>query len=268
MDSSSGSRSDYASRAVTGAIGGASRVATLGNNPDVDTTTTPEDVWAGAELGVLNGIDHKLLQLPQSAVAMSLWCANAGDSAAGAGIRSVSVTYLDASRVSKTVTLATNGNTEVPLPENAIRINTLRGLTSGTYGGSNLGPIHVRAAGGLGATYAYMQTGVGFARSSLFTVPTGLTLDILGTVHGINRVDTSDRWAIWTLCQQTSAGFMSAPLRLPVSTMSPDRHEVAGLPIITAAAGTDVWIRCDGVSANNTDITCGFFGYTRSTAIT
>ena len=269
MDAASGSlRSDYAYRAVTGGVGGASRVATLGNNPDVDTTTVPEDIWAGAEIGILNGIDHKFVQLPQSAVAMSLWCANAGDTAAGAGLRSVSVTYLDASRVSKTVTLATNGNTEVPLPENALRINVLRGLTSGTYGGSNLGPIHIRAAGGAGATYAYMQTGVGFARTSLFSVPAGLTFDVLGTVQGINRVDTADRWAVWALCLQTSAGFLSKPLVLPISTMTPDRHESSDVPITSVPSGTDVWIRCEGVSANNTDMTNGLFGYTRSGPVT
>lgn len=261
----SGPGSDYAFRSVTGSLAGNSRVATLGNNSAIDVAGAPADIWAGAQLGVLNGIDHKFVQLPQAAVAMSLWCANSGDTAAGAGLRSVSVTYLDAARVSKTIVLATNGNTEVPLPEPALRINVLRGLTAGTFGGTNLGAVHIRAAGGLGATFAYIQADVGFARTSLFSVPTGLTLDIISLVQGINRVDTQDRWALHTLCLQTAAGFRSKPLLLPVSTFVQNRHEVSGgLPITSMGSGSDVWIKCEGVSANNTGLTAGFFGYTRS----
>lgn len=255
---------DYAYAAVANVFPGSSRATSLGNNPNIDTATAPEDVWAGAELGVLNGIDHRLIPRPQNvAVPMELVSSDTRDSAADVGARTVSVTYLDSLYVSHTVTLTLNGTTPVALPENVMRINALSVLTSGTFGGTNLGNLSIRATGGAGATFAYMKIGVGLARSSMFTVPANSTLDVLSLILSLNRTDTQDRWATFSLCFQTAAGRLLKGIELSASTTTPYRHEAQHAPITVVAAQTDVWWRCEAVSQNGTNTTGGVFGVVR-----
>lgn len=260
----SGVALDYAYAAVAGVFTGSGRATSLGNNPNIDTASTPEDVWAGAELGVLNGIDHRLIPRPANvAVPMELVSSSASDAAAGAGARTVSVAYLDSLYVAKTVILTLNGTTPVALPENIMRINGMVVVTSGTFGGTNLGNLSIRAAGGLGATFAYMKIGVGMARSSLFTVPANTTLDVLSLILSLNRTDTQDRWATFSLCFQTAAGRLLKGIELSASTTTPYRHEAQHAPITVVAAQTDVWWRCEAVSQNGTNTTGGIFGVVR-----
>lgn len=269
MDSSSVGISGFAYKAVTGGVAGAFRGATLGQNTDIDILSAPEDVWSGSALGVLNGIDHKFVQLPQSAVSMEVVSSSANDIAAGTGVQTISVVYLDAARVQKTITITMNGTTPVPMPEDVLRINTLRGVTCGTFGGANVGNISIRATGGLGATYSYMAAGVGFARSSLISIPTGMVFDIFDTVVAVNKVGGGNTWVLWNLCMQSAAGMRTKPLQLTAWAGNVDRHNTnGGFPIVTSGAGSDVWIRCEQVSTDDMNITAGFIGVLRSASIT
>lgn len=256
---------EYPYAAIANQISGVSRSAVLGNNMDVDVASTPEDVWSGAALGILNGVDHKLLQFPTSAVAMEIVSDSASDTSAGAGLRTATLVYLDAAGVQKATTLPLNGLTPVALPENVLFVQLLLGATVGTVGSNNVGNISVRDAGGLGRTYSYMEAGTGFARSCAIRVPAGFTYDLLDIVVSLNRTDTGDRWASWSLCQQNTGGLLIKPLELSVSTTTPYSHDTSGgLPVVSVAAGTVVWIRCENVSANNTNITAGLIGIFRS----
>lgn len=255
----------YGYAATIGAVPGAARIATLGNNPSIDTATQPEDVWPGAELGVLNGIDHRLIPRPQNvAAAMEIVSSSASDAAAGAGARTVIIGYLDAAYAAQTVTLTMNGTTPVALPGTVMRVNSLRVATSGTFGGNNVGNISVRLAGGLGATFAYLRAGIGLARSSLYTVPAGQTLDIYSLVLAVNRADTNDRWATFALCIQNSIGNLIKGIELPASTTVPYRHEALDVPSVIVPATSDVWWRCEAVSQNSTNVTAGFAGIVRT----
>src|SRR5213592_3904993 len=124
--------------------GATARVSTLGNNPSVDTSTQPEDVWSGAVLGVLNSIDHKFIPKPQTPTSMEIVSDSANDAAAGTGARTVAVVYLDANYASKTAVLTLNGLTPVALPETVMRVNMVAVSTSGTFGGNNIGNISIR----------------------------------------------------------------------------------------------------------------------------
>jgi len=254
----------YPYAASLGFLQGTARVATLGNNPDVDTGTQPEDVWAGATLGVLNGIDHRFIPLPVSAVSMEVVSDSANDAAAGTGARTVVIGYLTSDYTAKSVVLALNGLTPVALPEPALRVNMLAVVTSGTRGNNNAGNISVRLAGGLGATYKYLTVGVGFERSSMFTVPKGSSFDLISMFFCINRTDTVDRAAIFSLCNQSSSGRLIKGIQLTCTTTVPYRHEADGCPLISYAATTDVWIRCEAVNNNNTDVTASLFGIQRN----
>src|SRR5437870_2567520 len=132
-------QTQYQYAASAGVFATASRIATLGNNPSIDTGTQPEDVWAGAELGVLNGVDHRFIPKAQAAVSMEVVSSNVNDTSAGTGARTALITYLDSAYASKTITLSLNGTTAVALPETVFRINNFLVATAGTYGGNNLG---------------------------------------------------------------------------------------------------------------------------------
>lgn len=252
--------------AATGLYATASRVATLGNNPNIDTATQPEDVWVGAELGVLNGIDHRFVPKPVSAVAMEVVSDSANDTGAGSGARTVVIGYLDGAYTAKTAVLTLNGTTPVALPENVLRVNSVVVGAVGTVGAANAGNLSVRAAGGLGATYAYMATQIGLARNSLYTVPAGQIFDILSMLFSINRTDTQQRWATYTLCIQNAAGRLLKGIELSNGSNQPYRHEADGVPVNTISEKTDVWIRCESVSQNSTNTTAGIFGILRTKA--
>lgn len=256
---------DFQYQALIGGIPGAGRMTALGINPDVDTTTQPEDCWTGASLGVLNGIDHKFIPKPATAVSMEVVSSSANDTALGTGARSVVVTYLDTDYVSQVAVLALNGVTPVALPALVRRINGMVLADSvGTVGGNNIGNLSIRATGGLGATYAYMLAGNGIMHTSLFTTPAGVSYDVLGVLGCINRTDTSNRWATISLCIQGPGGRLIKGLFFSFSSDVPYLHQASGLPINTIAPRSDIWARCETVSANNTDVTGAHFGITRS----
>lgn len=257
----------YGYAATIGAVPGAARIAMLGNNPSIDTATQPEDVWSGAELGTLNGIDHRFIPRPQnSAVSMEVVSSSANDAAAGTGARTVTIAYLDALYAAQTVTLTLNGTTPVALPVPVMRVNSLRVATSGTFGGSNIGNLSVRLAGGLGATFSYLRAGNGLARTSLYTVPAGQTFDIYSMVLGVNRADTQDRWATFALCIQNSVGNLIKGIELPASTATPYRQENIDVPSVVVPATSDVWWRCEAVSQNSTNVTAAYAGIVRTGA--
>jgi len=265
MDAAAGNFLDFTYRALVGTAGQASRVSALGYNQDVDTATVPEDVWAGASLGILNAIDHKLIPLPTAAVSMEVRSDSASDTSAGAGARTLLVGYLAAGYIAKTATITLNGTTAVAMPEDVLRINSVLVATAGTNPrGVNIGNISIRATGGAGATYSYMLAGSGIAQSSLYTVPTGRALDLLGLVLSVHQTDTSQRAATFSLTIANSAGRAIKGLFLGLtSNVGCYNHHVNGDPITTVPATSDVWVTAENVSANNTACSAGLIGVLR-----
>lgn len=240
------------------------RVSALGNNPQIDTATVPEDIWTGATLGVLNAIDHKFVQRLTTPTNLEIVSSSASDTALGVGARTVSVLYLDADWKQKTVTMTLNGTTPVALPEPVIRVNTILVTSSGsTTGGANVGNISVRVAGGLGATISYMLAGQGADRSSLYTCPEGCQLDVMAVLISVNSIDVNTRLASIDLCFSINNGPIIRPAQISNSSATPYRHEVANAPILTVNPRTDLWIRCTGVNNNNTDLTASIAGIQR-----
>lgn len=244
--------------------GATGRIASLGNNPNISQLTAPQDVWSGSVLGTLNGINHAFIQIPQTAVSMEVVSDSANDTAAGTGARTVQVQYLDSNYVAKAVTLTMNGLTPVAMPENVQRINSFIVISSGTFIGNNIGNISIRLTGGLGATYSYMAAGTGIARSSLFTVPDKVQVDLLSMVLSINRTDTNIRAATFSLCNMNQAGRLVKGIELATTSDAPYRHEAANVPLIAYPSRTDVWIRCENVSSNNTNVVGALFGVIRN----
>lgn len=257
-------RPDWSYLAVSGQISGVTRVATLGYNDDIDTASVPEDIWSGAALGLLNGIEHKNLQVPPAGgVSMEIVSSSASDAAAGTGGRTVSITYLDASYVQASQTVTLNGITPVALAGTILRINSAILVTAGS-GETNAGNISVRQTGGLGATYSYILAGAGVAQSSLFTVPADHVFDLLDILLSAHQVDTTQRAVTVGLTVRSSAGRRFRGILIGCTSNAPYVHRAGNsIPITSLTAGTDVWLRCEACSANNTAISGAFFGILR-----
>ena len=118
--------------------------------------------------------------------------------------------------------------------------------------------------GGVGATYSSMLAGQGIARSSLFTVPAKLSIDVLSLFVSINRVDTSARAATFSYCIQNQAGRLLKGIELSCTSDVPYRHEAGTVPLNVQGEKTDIWFRCEAVSVSNTNVTAAIFGYTRN----
>lgn len=237
-----------------------SRVAQIGVNVDIDTATNPEDVWSGSAIGLLNGYDHKLIPFMEAATSLEAVSDNANDTAAGTGLRTFLVGYLDANYDPKTTIITLNGLTPVAFPETVRAINLCIRLTSGTFRGNNLGNISIRDTGGLGKTYAYIAIGKGFSQSSAYTVPAGYTFFLYDFIFTVNQTDTTARTGQFSFTQMTSAGATVKAFELALGSTVPYLHNAWPMPISVIAEKTTNWITCEAVSANNTNVSAGFVG--------
>ena len=225
-----------------GQAAGARRITALGNNPDVDTATLPEDVWTGG--GVY--------PYPASAVSLEIVSASADDTANGAGARTVSIIGLDHLYSEIAQTVALNGTTPVALPRQMLRVNSVVVMSTGSSG-VNAGDLTLRDAGA-GTTRSGITAGYSISRNAIYTVPAGHTLQITSMVFCINR-PTSASDATFATTIRTPTGVVRMPLELSVAA-NPYRHD--GEPGITIGEKNDFSLRCVYASQNNLNVTAGF----------
>jgi len=239
---------DYFTGIAAGVIPGTAYRLGLGNNPSIDTNSTPEDVWSGGGL------------YPWMAAASSLEIVSdsAADAAAGTGMRTVQIQGLDANYVELNQTVTLNGTTPVAVPQQLLRINRCLIQTAGS-GGTNAGTVVVRVAGG-GTTYAHIPVGFGSTRSSNFTTPAGKTLFITTYNFSINRPSTQRDATLATAIRlQNGAHFLSNEVSVDGNPFQRIQIPPAPLP-----EKTDFVFRCTYVSANATDLTASWTGFVRT----
>jgi hypothetical protein len=237
----------------TGAYVGHRRMAIFGNNPDVDTGTTPEDIWTGG---------GAYPWMP-AATSLEVLSSSVADTAVGTGARTVRIDGLkaDYTELSQTITLL--GTLPVVIPVQLFRINSATVLSAGT-GKTNAGDITFRDLGG-GTTRAIVPALYGITRQSAFTVPLGYVMQIVGQVFSLNRLAAAAHATIANYIQ-TPTGVYRMPFEIGISDALPYLHD--GLPGPVLPEKTDFVYRCNQVGANNTDITAGFLAVMRLNGLT
>lgn len=148
-------------------------------------------VTTGADSGVLwpNGA----YAFPAAAgVQMSVVSTSANDSAAGTGIRTIEIHYLDANLAEQVEALTMNGTTPVLTVATNIRfIQCIHGLT---FGGGKAAAGNISASNG-GNTYGYVAVGGTRCTSSVRMVPAGKRLIVTslyaGSVSGTAAASSS-----------------------------------------------------------------------------
>ena len=234
-----------------GTVPGYTRVAALGNNPDVGSGTVPEDIWS-------YGGTFNFITTPAALEAVST---STSDAAAGVGMRTFSISGLDSNYNVVTETVTLNGTTPVALSNQFFRFNLLRNVTSGTTG-LNVGDITIRDVSG-GTVRAHIPAGYGISRQALFTVPTGRTMQV-HSMLGTTAKNNGGVLRYWTraLMQRASNGSMVAPLEIGFDDV-PYRHD--GIPGIVVNEKTDFWMRVNQASTSGMNITGGFLAVLKRT---
>jgi len=164
-------------RAVSlGLVEGYSLFRRFGRNPQITTSTDPEDIWA------VGGT----ITYPTTAAAVAIVSSDADDTSGGSGARTLSITYLDASYVAQTETVTLSGTTPVTTAGSAIRVIRAFVATAGASGG-NEGTITMTIGGDTQAAITVVS-GVGQNQTQIshYTVPDGKTAHLLDYVFTQN----------------------------------------------------------------------------------
>lgn len=227
-------------------IPGARRIVGLGNNPNVDTTTTPEDVVSFG--GLYTFMD--------TVSALELVSSNTADSSAGTGARSVTVFGLDGNYVEVNQTITLNGTTPVAIPTSLLRVNRLVITTAGSNK-TNVGDVTCRRTSDA-LVQRVMNAGFGVSRDAMYTVPAGHTLSVNQYFSSINRTGGTARSASVITMHQSSTGVLFSPFEFTVENGSPMFFESLPGTIITEKF--DFWLRCQTVSSNGTNLTAAWLG--------
>lgn len=179
-----------------GNIVGHEKITVIGCNTDVDNVT--ETVW---EVG------GSYVFPPAGGIQMSIASSSINDSAAGTGIRTVQIDYLDDTYTEQTEIVTLNGFTPVPtVATNILRVNNLFAKTAGT-GLSAAGTIILKNNAGT-ITYSMIAIGNNNQRQVVYTVPAGKTLYITQWQVGIGQA-AGNRFGDFALMTNEMGGVVS-----------------------------------------------------------
>lgn len=146
---------------------GSDYMSKFGYNASVGTSEEP--IWA--ESGVS-------FTYPSTAQTMTISSANANDTSAGTGARTVYVEGLDGNYIQVSETATLNGQTGVTLANTYLRVHRVYVVTAGS-GGKNAGIIYVGygniTTGKPATVQASIVAGVNQTLQAIYTIPAGKT---------------------------------------------------------------------------------------------
>jgi hypothetical protein len=179
-----------------GQIQGHKSLFKFGINGDVGTSL--ETVWA----------QGGTYAYPTSASVMKISSSSASDASAGTGARTVAIFGLDAdyNEINETVTL--NGQTSVDTTNSFLRISRMYVVTAGS-GATAAGTIYAGTgtvtSGVPAVVYGTIAIGANQTQMSLWTVPAGYTLYLMGVFYTSGNA-TANAWTIFQMNQRPLGG--------------------------------------------------------------
>jgi hypothetical protein len=222
-------------------------VLKFGANPTVGTS--PEIVWP------LSTTTYTFLQ---AAATLEVISDDAGDTAAGAGARSVTIVGLDASFNTVTETVTTNGTSASSATSASfLRIERAFAADVGSYTAPyNLGNLTIRVSGG-GASVAYIAATEGKTQQAIYTVPAGFTFHIRQLSGSVE----TGKGARFRLYQRQNADDVTVPVtgrRLVREKAQTFDDQLA--TYIAIPEKTDLWFESSTLSGSTSAVTVGFDG--------
>ena len=243
-------QSNFLLQIIRGTVPGYEGIVVSGLNEDIDTSF--EDIWSGGGI----------YMWPQISSTLEAISTNAGDTAAGAGARTVLVEGLDDDfdEISEGITM--NGlAASLATTQTFRRVNNIQVATAGTYGGTNVGgnfgDITVRISGG-GATQGIITAAtpplmMGQGHLGRFTVPRAKRLFLTDLSVAVDDQNSAD----FAFIQRPNAQVVVAPMSSPivgflhVAITNSDQFPFQVLGPPEGLPGrTDFWIAARGGSVN------------------
>lgn len=226
-----------------GRIGGMVAGTKFGRNPDIDTTSAPEDVWAGG--GEYTG--HPDSFTPET---VDVYSSSANDTSAGTGARTVEIYGLKSSTSeeyeAETITL--NGTTAVTSSDTWWRVNRVIVKTAGS-GGENAGEITVESTTTSANVFAKIPAGLNQTQIAAFTVPANRTMLLKRMRVALTRANGAAGSAFITFRVREPGGVFASRRAMDIQTGSGVQFTSFAGDLI--AAGSDVKLRVESVSDNN-----------------
>lgn len=221
-----------------------SGVHKFGSNLDIDTATTPEDVWdyGGA------------YPFPAAAAATTIVSDEAADDGApvGTGARTVRVYGVDANYTAIDEVITMNGTSAVTLANEYLRVFRMKVLTAGTDT-TNKGTILVKH----GATViAQIAANEGQTLMAIYTIPADYAEMFLVKWY-VTCGKAVTTIATVVMQMREYGGAWQTKEKITISNTTGDWQYTFPRPIAVDAK-TDIRVRVTNVTANNTSINAGF----------
>ncbi len=216
------------------------RQQTFFRNPDIDSGSTPENIWP------LGG----LITQPTSAGVTQLVSDSASDAAAGTGARQILVDGLDANYFRQTETVTLNGTTPVNCVNNYLRINNLT-CTSAGSNKVNVGNITVTINDGSPRTVSYMEAADGISQVGHYCVPADYQVGLLQYIF-INATRGGTGYCDFQLIVTDAAGlrYHATEYALEFGGSSFIERDLTSRPA-RVKSKMDIQLICSATSASN-----------------
>ncbi len=230
-----------------GTAPGYTMVNKFGRNDDVDTATTSEAVWDGGGLYTgFNAVAAQTLEIVSD---------NANDSSGGTGARTLTLQGLDGSYNSISETIALNGLTTVTTSLTYLRCDRAFVATAGSIG-YNLGLITANQSTATSNIMFTLPIEKNQTHICAYTVPAGKTAILMGFSISMLRSGTAE--AECDIYVREFGGVFRSKHPVGVTEGGGGKIFNPGYSIIsTIPEKSDIVIRVDVVSVNNTIVTAG-----------
>lgn len=229
-----------------GDIPGQKLFSKFGSNSDIDTATTPEDIWEGG--GVYTGMNST------GAETLAISSDNANDTAGGTGARTVIVEGLDASynEISETITL--NGVSVVNSVNSYLRMHRMYVTTAGSAGG-NQGIITTTQSVTTANVFSKMPATYNQTQIGCYTVPAGKTAYVFEVFFSSMVSGQSESIVHFKMRPQGGVFrvMFSAGISQNGGTLLKNSH-----PLLIAPEKSDLKLSAHSVTVNGTNIAGSF----------
>ncbi|MCP3937768.1 MAG: hypothetical protein GY708_20645 [Actinomycetia bacterium] len=228
---------------------GWSIVSKFGQNSDIDTAN-PEDIWHGGGEYTGQPVGASTVDVAETC---ELFSAEAADSAAGTGARTVRLQGLDENGDPQSEDVTLDGTTPVATVGLWYRVNRLFVLTAGS-GEVNAGIITVRHTSTTANVFAQVPAEHGQTLIAATTIPAGHTGYLRRySASMFDNTNNRARMAFWS---RPMGGAVRIQRTFVVSTSDAASQALYGGPSFPAL--TDLKMRCTAVQNNNGNVTADF----------
>lgn len=215
----------------------------FGRNPSISTGTTPEDIWNGT--GIYRG-----LPIGSLGETVDVVSSDAADSAAGTGARIIELFGLDQDYNEQSELITLDGLAPVTSVKIWVRVNRYILKGSGT-GLTNAGVITVSHTTTTANVFIVSPIASGGSKVLVTTVPANKILLLEAANVVVEKTVGGGTEATLTLRTCNAETGEQRTLRHWFAELGKPLDPSFGVPLVIREK-TDLWVRVDSVSANNT----------------